>query len=121
MHPVIRHIGLINGDDLEDFQPKAPDNFSVEARVVIGPSDGPGEESFDVSICTVAALEEEMQLRGFAFIRRRLLIGSWKPDLVREAIHRRISTITGDSWQEIANKLSEFSAWEFENYVPQSE
>jgi Immunity protein 8 len=118
MRPIINSIGLTDGDSLESFRPKDSENFCVCVRAMIGPVDQEGEESFDVQVCTPQALAEELNLRGYSFIRRRLIVRFWAPDLIREAIQRRVSTITADSWTELAYKLTEFADWEFENYQP---
>jgi hypothetical protein len=121
MHPVIRSITLNTGDSLEVFRPDDPEDFNVEVRALIGPSDQDGEESFDITVCTPLSLIAELELRDHAFIRRRLLVSNWAPKLVEEALRNRVTTITGDSWEEVANKLCEFAAWEFENYAPRNE
>lgn len=118
MRPVINSISLQDGDSLETFQPNDSENFYVHVRVMIGPANQEGEESFDVQVCTPQALTQELDLRGYSFIRRRLIVSVWTPDLIREAIQRRVSTLTADSWTELARKLTEFAAWEFEDYQP---
>lgn len=37
---------------LNEFWPEIKDNFGISVRLMIGPDEAPGSESFDILICT---------------------------------------------------------------------
>jgi hypothetical protein len=53
--------GLFSSDipDIEKYQPVHDDNFGFVLRALVGPSGHPGEESFDITVCTPKWLEEQ--------------------------------------------------------------
>jgi hypothetical protein len=116
MKPNIRHIGLPKGDELESFQPDDPSNVYTTVRAMIGPEGELGEESFDISVCTPDWIGRECERKGHFLIRRLLVVSHWNVELVRGAIGNIISSVTGDSWPEIATKLATIAFWEFEHY-----
>lgn len=116
MRPRIRSISANHYEDFETFQPKNPTNFAIEVRVMIGTEQGEGEESFDFSVCTPDWLQAQCDETGYFFAGRRLVVDHWDVSLVRRFLDKRISTIVADSWSELADKISRFSHWEFEDY-----
>jgi hypothetical protein len=116
MRPTIRYVCTITHEEIESFHPQNPSNFETVVRMMIGPEGEQGEESFDISICTPDWLRDQCEQSGFFFPRRRLVVSHWNPDFVRQFISKRISTMTAESWKDLAAKISEFSNWEFEAY-----
>ena len=45
--------------------PADPSEFLLLARLFVGPSDGPGEESFDVEVCTPEWLARRCAAEGY--------------------------------------------------------
>ena len=50
------------------------------------------------------------------FVRHVLVIERWDPTLVESAIRNLCQTTFGETWNEIAERLSRFGHWEFEDY-----
>ncbi len=50
-------------DHLEQYRPDDPANFGTWVRLMIGPEDEPGSESFNLLICTPDWLKEELSTR----------------------------------------------------------
>lgn len=46
--------------------------FSLHVRMIVGPSDSPGEESFDVTVCTPEWLAEACRKAGGIYNARHL-------------------------------------------------
>jgi hypothetical protein len=104
---------------LDRFHPSDPDRFGVRVRAMVGPQGSPGEESFDLTVCTFAWLAEETTLeKGFAFLRHVLVVRSWDADLIKRAIADRCRRTEGETWNEVAAKLGRYGYWEFEDYTP---
>jgi len=56
--------GLYSDDisDLKTYSPSEDNNFGLLVRVMVGPMDGQGEESFEVLVCTPQmALREQFE------------------------------------------------------------
>jgi len=116
MRPIVREICTVAHEDLESFRPGDPANFETVVRMMIGPEGEQGSESFDISVCTPSWLEDQCQQSGYFFPQRRLVVSHWNPNHIKEFISKRISTMTAESWKDLAAKISEFSHWEFKDY-----
>ncbi len=81
-----------------------------------GPAGGDGEEQFQFTVCSPSWLSAQPRAKGFAFCRHTLLLERWDPELVDRAIRDLCRRTEGESWTEVASKLSRFGRWEFEDY-----
>lgn len=119
-------VGVMNGvlralhspdtptEDLRDFSPHDAASFVLMVQAFVGPSDGPGEESFEFVVCTALGLAAKTLPKGFAF-ERLLLLESWNAALVERAIGDLVRHASGASWPEVAEKIARFARWEFED------
>lgn len=114
--PRVDSIGLQNGQDLELFNSNDPEKFDVVVRVMIGPSTGDGEESFDFRVCSPEWISAESNLKGHFLARRVLVLPYWNVDLIRSEIMKEVSALTGETWDELATQLCKIARWEFEDY-----
>lgn len=98
-----------------------PAEFSLLARMIVGPADTPGEESFDVTVCTPEWLAGACsQAGGILNPRHHLVItfdefdqralGAW--------LSARVEAVVADSCSEIGERLGRLGHWEFEDYRP---
>lgn len=62
-----------------------PAEFTLLARMIVGPADGPGEESFDITICTPEWLAERAR-DGFYDARHHVVVAF--EDFDKDALHR---------------------------------
>jgi len=94
--------------------------FVFLARLLVGPSEGPGEELFDVTVSSPEWLVTQCREHGeiisglhhvfvdaSLFDRRRLT--AW--------FEARVAGIEADSWHEIGEKMSRLGHWEFQDYA----
>jgi hypothetical protein len=51
-----------------------PREFSLRARMIVGPPDARGEESFDITVCTPEWLEEQCASQGGIYDPRHHLV-----------------------------------------------
>ena len=98
---------------------EAPAAFVLRARMIVGPADGPGEESFDMTLCTPEWLAGEAK-GGFYDARHHLVVDFEAFD--RNALHRwltkRVQSVQAVTWHEIGERLGRLGYWEFEDYQP---
>jgi Immunity protein 8 len=110
-----------------DFDPdpttfsSEPSEFSFLPRVIVGPSDGPGEESFDLTVCSPEWLAEACRRVGGIYNPRHHLIVNME-DFDRRALQAwlsmRVQEVQADTWAQAAERLSRLGYWEFEDYRP---
>jgi len=111
----IKRICTQQMDDLEDCQLADPEAFCVVVRVMAGPRGEPGEESFDVKVCSPRWLEQQIKIDGFVIGRHYLVVDFFDPSKIKKILTKFFERHTGDSWTEIAEKLGRNGLWEFES------
>ena len=67
--------------DLDRYSPVEPDHFSVQVRVIVGPRESDGEESFDMTVCTPNFLASVCEKRGFVVGRHYLFVNTYRAPL----------------------------------------
>ena len=87
-------------------------------RLYVGPSGGPGEESFDIFVCTPDWLEQEVAERGHRWGRSMLVVAQFDLVEVEKIVKARVATIDGADWSEVARRLALLADWEFQDYRP---
>lgn len=102
--------------DLDTYRPADPADVGVLVQVIVGPADGPGEESFDVVVCTPRWLERHTQRDGPLVGRHHLIVSEYDAKQVREFLVRLFEAEQADSWRALAERLARYGQWEFEDY-----
>jgi hypothetical protein len=104
-------------DDLAGWTPES-ESWRLGLRILAGPDDGPGEESFDLTVCSVAWLEEQVRRDGVVDARHHLIVEWYDWPKVRAYVERFVQRCQGDTWRDVAEQLSRLGYWEFEDYQP---
>ncbi|WP_193610400.1 Imm8 family immunity protein [Nocardioides lijunqiniae] len=95
--------------------------FSLHARMIVGPSGSPGEESFDLTVCTPEWLAKACRKAGGIYDARHHLVVSFT-DFDQRVLHdwlaARVQETSGDTWAEVGERLGRLGFWEFEDYRP---
>ena len=102
--------------DLEGYKPKEPDCFSFLLQLAVGPLDGPGEESFQVEVCTPAWLAKTFEESPIIMGRHFLIVREYDIQRILSFVDLYIKRCSGDNWEEIALKVGRLGLWEFEDY-----
>lgn len=101
--------------------PDDPSEFSLLARMIVGPPDTHGEESFDVTICTPEWLAKACSQAGGIYNARHHLVvnfDEFDQRTLRAWLSARVQEVTADTWAEIGERLGRLGYWEFEDYTP---
>ncbi len=107
----------LHSPDVYDLSSWSPDNeFGVLVQMLVGPEGGPGEESFDVTLCTPGWLAERVRQEGIVDARHHLLIDTYDYDRLERYLCERVSACEGANWREVALQVARLGAWEFEDY-----
>ena len=98
-------------DDLRSFVPD-PGPLMLGVRALVGPSDGPGEESFGLTVCEPDWLASQLT-KGFRWAHAILVVATWDPEVVERAVRDLVLHAEGADWDEVAGKLARYMHWEF--------
>jgi hypothetical protein len=109
-------VWTIEGDDLESVTPIEPPYAGQWIRVLAGPEGGPGEESFDLLVCTPTWLANEVSNHVAIVGRHHLIVEKWDAARVREIVTDLFTREQGKDWDELALRLGRLGYWEFEDY-----
>ena len=108
-------------DDLNNFHPEDPESFGFLLEVMIGPENQPGEESFDVLVCTPKWLLQERGVDAVIFGYDKLIVFEYNFKKIAAAITAFCERRMGSNWAEIAKKLQKLGHYEFEDYTESSD
>ncbi len=103
--------------DLDTYRPDDPLDAGVTVRFLVGPHDGPGEESFDVVLCTPRWLSGRVQVTGPLLVRHHVVMEPFDLRLGVEQVTRLMQSVSADDWAGVGEKLARIGQWEFEDYT----
>jgi hypothetical protein len=102
--------------DLQTYEPSDPGDVGLLIQVLAGPADGPGEESFDIVVCTSRWVERHVRENGPLVGRHHVIVNEYDAEQVRGFLTRLFESEVADDWPQLAGKLARFGQWEFEDY-----
>lgn len=117
----LRALYATDMDVLGTYKPDNIEDFCVVVRAMVGPKGSKGEESFDINVCTPKWLAKKCQVEGFAVGRHYLIVGFYDLATIKTIILKLVEGCDGNSWEEVADKVSRIGYWEFEDYKPAPE
>jgi len=118
MQAVLKGLHSTDIADVETYQPERGDNFGLVLRAMVGPTGEPGEESFDITVCTPKWLIEKYADSDVLLGLHKLIVFKYDYPAVRKFIEKYLMRCSGDTWAEVARRVSLLGQWEFEGYRP---
>jgi hypothetical protein len=115
MNAELKTIMSLDVDDLAIWRPSAED-FAIAIRLIVGPAGLPGEESFDLTVCSAAWISTRVEADGIFDARHHFVVDGFNFPAIRSYFTRRVAQCEGETWSDIAAKLTRIGYWEFENY-----
>jgi len=115
MKAAIRRLHSPDVFDLATWRPPEQD-FGILVQMLVGPADRPGEESFDVTVCTAGWLAGLARADRVVDARHHLVVDQYDFDELEKYLQDRVSACDGSSWDAVAEELSRLGRWEFEDY-----
>ncbi len=104
----------LHSPDLEEGHlPDDPACAEVFVQALIGPASGPGDESFNLTIATPAALADS---EGTRWGHGLLIVESFSWEGARGAIEKLLRHCEGETWSDVAGRINRYLDWEFDNY-----
>ena len=104
--------------DLATYRPDDPSDAGVLIQIIAGPLDGPGEESFDVFVCTLHWLDRRVRTVGPLVGRHYLVVEAFDAPRIQEFLTNEVESSHDETWLELAAKIGRIGKWEFEDYTP---
>jgi hypothetical protein len=102
--------------DLSTYVPESPRDVEIFVQIIAGPADGPGDESFNLTVLTPEAAERRVRERGPQLGRHLLIVESWDSARVLEFLTAAVEAEEADTWAELGSRLGRVGRWEFEDY-----
>lgn len=102
--------------DLDSYTPSDPSDFAFLLRLMVGPAEDDGEESFDVEVCTPKWLMHKYRSDDVIMGRHFLLVFDYDRQRIIQFVTDFVNGCSGNSWTEIAQKVARLGLWEFEDY-----
>ncbi|MGN2428946.1 immunity 8 family protein [Klebsiella electrica] len=103
-------------DDLINYWPEDPEIFGSWVRAMVGPDNEEGAECFDILICTPKWLQNKAVKNNIFLGKGMIIINVYDYDKIITFVKKQIADCHADTWSKIAQKLSRFSFWEYEDY-----
>jgi hypothetical protein len=100
--------------NLETFTPEDHENFGLVITAMVGPLSKEGADSFDITVCTPKWLIKECEVSGALLGLHKLIVPKYDYRHVRQFIEKFLMRCSGETWREVAGKVSLLGQWEFE-------
>ncbi|WP_254409356.1 Imm8 family immunity protein [Streptomyces sp. AC495_CC817] len=115
MNAIIRSV-YSTDVDVEIYEPDDPRDDGQWIRLLIGPKEGEGEESFDVLVCTPAWLARQIEGDQPTLIRHTVLMTSLDLRAAILLLEREVARVSGATWNDLLLGLVQIGFWEFQDY-----
>lgn len=96
-----------------------PAEFSLLVRMIVGPLDAPGEESFDVTVCSPEWLALACRRVGGIYdVRHHVVVNVDEFDerALVAWLSARVQEVEAETWSAVGDRLGRLAHWEFEDY-----
>jgi hypothetical protein len=104
--------------DVRTYRSRTPEDDGLLLSVYVGPDSGPGEESFDLIVCTPLWLKRKIASNGPVIGRHHLIIDPLDLQVARRFLIEQVGQLEAPTWQGLAEKIARIGKWEFEDYRP---
>jgi hypothetical protein len=112
-------IKAIISSDIDNLSSYSPDDdavFGFSLQLLIGPKHTEGKESFEIMVCTPKWLLQNFPRDRILLGCHHLIVFEYNYQALMKYLNRYVGTLDGETWTELAHKLSKLGAWEFESY-----
>ena len=94
--------------------------FAFGVQLLAGPADGPGEEGFELTVCSPEWLAERCRSGEPVNSLHHIIVGwgTYDERVLRGWLEARIHAVQAATWDGIARQLCFLGAWELESYRP---
>jgi hypothetical protein len=104
--------------DFSAFRPDDPSCFSCALQLMGGVHNQGGGESFQLTLCTPQWLAQNYSEADVVIGKNLLIVFDFNYPRILQWLNRYIEGCTGETWGDVARKISHIASWEFEDYQP---
>ncbi|MGZ8755660.1 MAG: Imm8 family immunity protein [Acidimicrobiia bacterium] len=104
--------------DLPSHKAGDPEWFGFLLQVMVGPADGPGEDSFDIVVCSPRWFADRLGEGEIRTGRHHLFMHRFDWDATEAFLRAEIESYEEDTWEELGERIGRLGRWEFEDYQP---
>lgn len=88
-----------------------PDDFTISLQATIGVENSEDGEVFEFLVCTPQWLMRSVADHKVVFARHHLIVETYSYSVIHGAIESMCNRTWGDTWHDIALKLSRYGLW----------
>jgi len=107
--------------DFSAFRPDDPKSFSCGLQLLVGPYHEAGAESFQLTLCTPQWLIDNHPEDNVIVGKNLLIVLEYNYPRIVQWLNRYIERCAGETWQDVAKRVSYIGTWEFDDYIPYSQ
>ena len=111
----------IRSFEWDDLRPDRDVDQTVDLVMIIGPQDGPGDETFQITVCTPQALTVLLDRDSIVVRRHLLLVGEIDTPKIEAFLLDRLRRLDGKSWGDLAEKIGRLAYRKFDDYTATAE
>lgn len=111
MRAILKNVDCMH-KDFVTYAGEDDGTIAITLSLSIGPEFENGSEYFDLFICSPEWLCKYQWTSEL--MRNTLLVRKYDLGEIRNIVEKYIDRCQGDSWDDIAKKLSRFFSWEYE-------
>ncbi len=101
------HVKLVYSSDVDvdTYVPQNPENDGQWVRFMVGQTDAPHFEAFDVLLCTTAWLADRVASEGPQIGRHHVIFNSLDLPAAIEFVRRAIEKLERDDWPTLSDRV----------------
>ena len=102
---------------LDGYRPENEVDDGFLLTMYVGPVGGPGEESFQVEVCTPQWFARRLQEAGGLLDgRHTLFVQPMDVERVLQSLRQQVESFDEETWSALATRIGRLGYWEFEDY-----
>ncbi len=101
--------------NIRTWSPEDAECFALDLLLKIGAEGSDGADNFDLKVCSPSWLAQTSW--SFRWGRGLLIVAEYDFAAIEKEISAHVAACQGDTWIDIAVKLSRTLMWEFDDYV----
>lgn len=102
--------------DFATYYPEDDECFNFLLSVIVGIKGTKSEESFNIEVCTPKWLIANYNKDDIILGKNKMIVFGYNKEKIFKKAKSLFDGRSGNTWEEIAIKLSRIGQWEFEEY-----
>lgn len=121
LRPQIQELCCLDVPDVRSWNPKRPEDLYLGVYIRIGVEGESGGDDFQLLVASPEAIAKRRHLYPAKYLERALTTEVFDWDTIVSYVQDKVSTCTSSTWEAIADKLTTYFIWEYEDFEQNSE